>query len=382
MKKQAVDVFGDSEKRLPPPRAAEPASRGFGFKYIMRTAALGVALFAIVFVVFCFGTMLREAGDMHSEGEADTTVGVTSPLPPTETAPLSETLPPQQSGASPETLPPSYDIYAFDGSRVPDGEIAIVPKDMSLLSLGENYIYNETSHSPNIKELAAADSIPVFGAAGGNMGAAPLVLIIHTHGTEAYSPEGSISYNENDVLARSENIEENVISVGKVMCDVLNGEGIATLHCTVMHDRESYRNSYSRAAETIKKYLTLYPTVKYVIDIHRDSLSGSGGSLIRPVTVADGQAAAQVMCVVGSNLGGVENGRWEDNLSLALKLRSRLNDKYTNLCRPTCLRPSAYNQQYAPLSLLLELGASGNYLSEAKVTARLVAEELAEIIKN
>ena len=111
-------------------------------------------------------------------------------------------------------------------------------------------------------------------------------------------------------------------------------------------------------------------------------MTDSSGSILRPVTVVDGEATAQVMCVVGSDYGGANHPDWQNNFSFALKLRSKLNQKNEKLCRPVYLRASAYNQQYAPISLLLEVGSSGNYLSEAKAAARLCAEAIADIIKN
>ena len=56
-------------------------------------------------------------------------------------------------------------------------------------------------------------------------------------------------------------------------------------------------------------------------------------------------------------------------------------EKYKNLCRPAYLRSSTYNQELAPFSLLLEIGASGNSLEEAQRAAVLVATELVELIK-
>ena len=78
----------------------------------------------------------------------------------------------------------------------------------------------------------------------------------------------------------------------------------------------------------------------------------------------------------------LECDNWENNLALALQLREKLNSKYTSLCRPAYLRSSTYNQELAPYSLLLEVGACGNSLEEAKRAAALVATELSDIIKN
>ena len=274
------------------------------------------------------------------------------------------------------------DIYAFDYSKVPEGETAIIPMDLSLSSNGSAYIYNSTGYAPDLEALLAANFTTANNPSYISNISAPLVLIVHTHGTESYSADGAISYlDDGREIARSEDTAENVVSVGAVMAEILNKNGIPTLHCTIMHDRIQYKDSYARAEETIKQYLEKYPSIKLVIDLHRDAVVKSTGELVRPVTEVNSEAVAQVMCVVGSDWGGEACPAWKNNLSLSLKLRDSLNSKYGNICRPTYLRASTYNQELAPFSLLLEIGASGNSLIEAKRAAVLVAQELLPLIK-
>ena len=282
----------------------------------------------------------------------------------TETPPESSEI----STSAPESAsPPSTEESApSDEKRIP-----ILPMDMSLLSYGKNFIYNDTPLSPNISELSSK-AIKKFAVSN-----LPLVLVIHTHATESYMPEGADFYvDDGNELARSNNTEENMIAVGKEFTRILIENGIPTLHCTVIHDKDSYRESYSRAAESIAKYLKEYPSIRYVFDIHRDSLMRSSGELISSITSIEGQNHAQIMAVVGSS-----NANWESNLIFALKLRSELNDKFTNLCRPVCLRESSYNQHMSEISLILEIGTSGNSLSEALAAARLTAESISKLIK-
>jgi stage II sporulation protein P len=284
------------------------------------------------------------------------------------------------SGAS---SAPSGSIYDFDYSKVPVGESAVIPMDLSLTSYGSAYIYNSTGYSPNAKALLAAKLSFSGDAVYISSQAEPLVLILHTHATESYLPDGSVSYRDTGgEMARSDKITENVVAVGDVMARILNENGIPTLHCTLLHDNPQYKDSYARAEETIKQYLTRYPSIKLVIDLHRDAVIKSTGEIVRPVTEINGEATAQVMCVVGSDWNGYECDNWEDNLALALQLRERLNSKYASLCRPTYLRASTYNQELAPYSLLLEVGACGNSLEEAKRAANLVANELVSVIKS
>ncbi len=273
-------------------------------------------------------------------------------------------------------------LYSFDYSLVPQGETAIIPMDLSLSSYGAYYINNSTGYDPDTAKLLAADLKDTINFEYLSSSGNPIVLIIHTHATESYSPDGAISYyDDGGEYARTSDTNKNVVAVGKVLADELNKAGISTLHSTILHDALQYKDSYARSEETIRHYLEKYPTIRLVIDLHRDAIVKSGGELVRPVALSDGEAAAQVMCVVGSDFGGQECANWEKNLSLALKLREELNSKNEGICRPPYLRPSTYNQELAPYSLLIEVGASGNSLEEAKRSAVIVSEALTKIIK-
>ena len=315
---------------------------------------------------------LEIPGASSSKG---TESSVPSALPPKPTS-----APPKPSEASPsQTLTPSASPQGSplfpSPTASPDlhpgvKRYPILPVDMSLLSHGKNFIYNDTKLSPDIAALSARR------LAWDYQSDVPLVLILHTHGSEAFMPEGASDYADEGEIARSYKSEENMIAVGRVFAQTLQARGIGVIHCEIAHDTESYRESYARSAETIRRYLEAYPTIRYVLDLHRDSLMQADGGLIRAVTSVDGDSCAQVMAVVGSGFDG-----WEDNMVLALQLREKLNGTYKHLGRPVCLRTSLYNQNLAPHALLLEIGTSGNSLSEAKKAAVLTAEALADIIK-
>ncbi len=285
---------------------------------------------------------------------------------PTENVPK-DTIPAEPSlPSSPEEAPPEESSPPLN-----DNEHPIIRLDLSLLSYGKYYIYNDTSLSPNLSELASAKLQNYYSSEK------PLVLIIHTHGTESYMPDGATYYSDDGEIARSHDTEENMIAVGKEFSRVLKENGIPTLHCTIMHDKESYRESYSRSADSIAKYLAQYPSIKYVFDLHRDSIMQADGELISAVATVNDQSYAQIMPVIGTGAGN-----WQSNLSFALKLRESLNEDFYNLCRPICLRESSYNQGMAAISVLFEIGTSGNSLEEAKRAAALTARTVAYLIKN
>jgi stage II sporulation protein P len=257
---------------------------------------------------------------------------------------------------------------------IPDeNALPIINMDLSYISYGKNYLSNDTALKLDLDRIRETPLTERYNESL----SAPLVLIVHTHTTESFMPEGATHYKDEGEIARSTDPKENMIAVGKEFARVLEENGIKAIHCTVVHDAESYRKSYDRSAETIKKYLKEYPSIQYVFDLHRDSVMRSGGELVSATASINGKNTAQVMPVVSGGFDG-----FEENLTFALRLRDSLNQQYGNLCRPVCLRKSIYNQDLAPVSVLIEIGTSGNTLGEAKAGAILAAEAIAHLIKN
>lgn len=273
-----------------------------------------------------------------------------------------------------------HSLYDFDPSLVPEGEIPIRAAD---LSGDAGSVTNKTALSLDVEALAALlrNKMTENGSAPDATPSEPLVLILHTHTTESYSAVGAISFDGIGELARSENAEEGVSAVGAALAEALNGAGVPTLHATIFHDvtedgTVTYAGAYERAAETIRAYRTLYPTIRYVIDVGRDVVFDESGNLVRAVTVANGEPAAQVMTVVGSGDGT----GYEANLSLALLLTEALNADGAALCRAPVLEDAFLNQSLSVYGLTLEIGTAGNNLNEAKTAASLVGEALAKLI--
>ncbi len=276
-------------------------------------------------------------------------------------------------------------LYAHPG-QAGGSRLAVVPVDLSSAARfdagnGGILFSNQSGYALDPLSLLSraypieAPALPV--SSGG--AEAPLVLILHTHGTEAYAPDGAASVEES-FRARSEDTEENVVSVGRVLAQTLREQGISVLHCATMFDRESYADSYENAARYIRETLDAHPSILYVFDVHRDALSASDGGILRPVTTVDGEVTAQVMSVVGTDAAGASHAGWRDNLTVAVQLQKRLNDTYFAFARPINLRAATFNAQYAPGSLLFEIGSSGNSVEEARAAAYYLGRELGALI--
>ena len=210
----------------------------------------------------------------------------------------------------------------------------------------------------------------------------PLVLILHTHATESFAEEGAATYSEGASF-RNTDTSKNMVAVGAVMAQILNERGIPTLHCETLHDAEDYNASYDNSLATVKKYLKEYPSIKYVFDLHRDAMIRESGEALKPVCDINGQKTAQVMTLVGTDAGGADHSLWqENNMNLAVKLQHKLTSDYNGMARPINLRKLSFHQQYAPGSLLFEIGSCANTLEEAKNAAENLGNAIADVINN
>lgn len=269
---------------------------------------------------------------------------------------------------------PGGDMYTFNPTA-PYGNKPIVARN---LSMGDALtINNYTSYSPNLasllNEAQKQRSKPKINQNE------PLVLILHTHGTESYAPHGK-TYLPSNYGFRSTDKTQNVVAVGAVLAKVLESYGIPTIHCDIMHDEKSYNNSYAEAKKTIEDFLKRYPSIQYIFDIHRDGIETSDGKYVKPVANIDNLLTAQVMTVVGTDMAGTHHPNWEENLKLALLIQNELVSNKEGFARKINLSSSSYNEQYTKGSLLFEVGSAANTIEEAKYAAYLLGHSLAPII--
>lgn len=197
----------------------------------------------------------------------------------------------------------------------------------------------------------------------------PQILIIHTHSSEAYSPAGLDKYDD---LGTNRTLDQslNVIRIGKELAKIFEDCGLNVIHDTQVFDYPSYTGSYNRSCEAVEKYLADYPSIKIVIDLHRDALC-SDTVTYKTTATEQGVCASQIMLFVGSDASGLEHPNWRQNLSLAIYLQNAVCQSYPSLMRPITLTKYRYNQHLSPGSMILEVGSNGNTLQEALAAIRL-----------
>ena len=252
----------------------------------------------------------------------------------------------------------------------------LIPTDPSGYTVcGRVYISNSTSHELSVPELQKP-----FAAALGEE--EPQVLILHTHGSEAYTPgpgaEGGIVWSGD---YRTTDYRYNVVRVGDEMAEALGEAGLSVLHDRTLYDYPNYSGAYDRALAAIRKYLERYPSIRFVLDVHRDAIEDGQGNQYKVVSEVEGAGvSAQMSLVVGSDGSGLEHPDWLENLRLAAAVQQDILERYPTLMRPVLLRNSRYNQHATAGSLLLEVGAAGNSPEEAVLAGRLFAERFAAVL--
>ena len=199
-------------------------------------------------------------------------------------------------------------------------------------------------------------------------GVEPTVLIIHTHTTESYTRVDE-PYTESAAW-RTTDEGYNMVSIGEVVREILEENGIPVIHDRELHDYPSYNGSYTRTREAIIDYVNQNGSIQLILDLHRDA-AGEGSHQMRTLAAVDGEPSAQLMLVMGTNYD-----TYEDNLSLSLKVHAQLEAQCPGITRPLQLRAARFNQDLCPGTLLVEVGAAGNTHPEA----RRAAEELAKAI--
>jgi stage II sporulation protein P len=237
------------------------------------------------------------------------------------------------------------------------------------------YILNRTSKTLDMAALAAT---PLDINLGPNT--EPQILIIHTHATEAYAQDGSDVYNESGT-ARTTDPNYNIIRVGDEIERIFTEMGLSVLHDRTLYDYPSYNGSYDRSKVGVEQYLKDYPSIKIVLDIHRDALVGNDGTVYKAVTEIDNNKTAQILLVMGSDDGGLPHPNWQKNLLLAMRIQHRMDTLWPGLARPITLRSSRFNQQLTNGSLLVEVGSHGNTLQEALAGARLFARSAGQVFQ-
>ncbi len=207
----------------------------------------------------------------------------------------------------------------------------------------------------------------------------PQVLIFHTHTTESFDRFDAEYYDIN-YPSRSTDSKNNIVKIGETITNVLNSNGINTVHATEYHDYPTFEGAYYRSADTVTKYLELYPSIKVVLDVHRDGLEREDGTRLKPLVTIDGKKIAQIMLVCNADDGTGYHPDFYENFRLAARIQSDMETLFPGITRPILFDYRDYNQFMHPGMLLVEVGSHGNSLEQAVLSAACFGTALSQTL--
>lgn len=325
----------------------------------------------------------RFAGNDISDSDSSS---LSSPPPPSSSSVSSSAASSQPPAAN---APPSE--ASFVPPPVPEGEPPEIPQKyqaplVSLYMAGEAdnpaFLHRDNIWLRNYTNLTLEEISRVLDTdCSLSLGdsSAPQVLIYHTHTTESYELYDNTVYDTRNSWRDTDN-NNNMAVVGAMLTAELARYGVSVIHDVEQHDYPSYNGAYDRSRSTVNEYLTKYPSIKVVIDLHRDGIVQSDNTVLKPVVEIEGRQAAQLMIVAPCDDGSVGVPGWRNNLRFAAELHSSIEYSYPGLCRPIFFCYRNYNLGLTDGSLLFELGTNGNTLEEALYTAQLIAEPIANVV--
>lgn len=206
-----------------------------------------------------------------------------------------------------------------------------------------------------------APNPPVPGAKG------IMVGLYNTHNSECYAGDGGPEHRSGE--------NGDVVTVGETLKKALGQNGIGAVHSLKIHDAVEFMKAYGKSVVTATQMTKDYPSMKLLIDVHRD---GFPLGVPKSTTTVKGQTVSRVLVMIGK-----KNPHWQKNEALAKELMALGEKKYPGLFMPNIsyAADARYNQNLSDGALLLEFGSQLNTLGECNGAAEAVAEILADYLK-
>lgn len=200
----------------------------------------------------------------------------------------------------------------------------------------------------------------------------PIVYLYNTHQLEEYKQENQESYN----------VTPNVMMLSYIIREKLNDKGIPTIveendvSAFLQTNNWNYASSYKVTKLLMEDAKTKNPTLKYFIDLHRDSVSRN----ISTATI-NGKSYAKILFIIG-----LENPNYQENLTVTTTINNMLEEKYPGITRGIYKKEGkgvngVYNQDFDKNTILFEVGGPENTIEEVLNTADAISTVLAEYIE-
>ena len=199
----------------------------------------------------------------------------------------------------------------------------------------------------------------------------PLIYIYNTHQTEEYETSTILDYSIKPTVTISNYILEEIFNKNKLYTYVEESNIKEILN----KNSWSYSYSYKATRTLLEQRKLEYPTLKYYIDIHRDSITKD-----KTTVIINNKSYAKILFLIG-----LENPNYQENLIFTEKLNNKINQKYPNLTKGIYKKGGpgvngVYNQDFSKYLILVEMGGYQNTPIEVLNSSLALAECFMEVI--
>ena len=204
-----------------------------------------------------------------------------------------------------------------------------------------------------------------------NNESSPVIYLYNSHQTEEYKPSNYAEFSINPTVIMNNYILEDIFNKNGYKT-IVEEESIKDI---LNKNNWNYSYSYKASRELLERRIVEYPTLKYFIDIHRDSLSKD-----KTTVNIDGKDYAKVIFLIG-----LENPNYNKNLEFTEKINNKMNEYYPNLSKGIYQKGGpgvngVYNQDFSPNTILIEIGGNENTTNEVLNTTLAFSKVFMEVI--
>ena len=201
----------------------------------------------------------------------------------------------------------------------------------------------------------------------------PIIYLYNTHDTEEYTPTSFAEYSVIPTVKLSDYILKEKLEA-KGLNVLIEGKTIGSIRSSL---GLNYAGSYKASRVLMEDAKKNNPSLKYFIDLHRDSISYEKTTLNY-----NNKKYAKIMFIVG-----LENQSYQGNLDFSSKISDNINRKVPGLSKGIYKKQGegvngVYNQDFNERTILIEIGGPENTIDEVYETLLVLSESLTEVISN
>lgn len=229
-----------------------------------------------------------------------------------------------------------------------------------------------TMKQTELVEFKSKKTVPKVEKVSSELEKKPLIYIYNTHQTEEYAASSFLEYSVNPTVMMNDYILEEVFNENNLPVVVEERK----IKDVLVSKGWKYNYSYQASRMLMEDAKKNYPSVKYFIDVHRDSLERD-----KTTVSINGKDYAKTIFLIG-----LENAKYEANLAFTEKINNKMNEKYPKLSKGIYKKGGprvngVYNQDISPTAILIEVGGYENTTSEVLNSVLAFAECFMEVIR-